>query len=78
MFISVLCVCLCMPRVLLLGMVQKNFVVMTWTFAIIALQFTKKLFYIWQNFLFATRDEDAPMKVIDFGLSDFIKPGKDH
>lgn len=28
-----------------------------------------------QNFLFATKDEDAPMKVIDFGLSDFIRPG---
>ncbi|KAL3650591.1 CDPK-related kinase 4 [Castilleja foliolosa] len=27
-----------------------------------------------ENFLFATRDEDSPMKVIDFGLSDFIKP----
>lgn len=27
-----------------------------------------------ENFLFAKKDEDAPMKVIDFGLSDFIKP----
>ncbi|KAL5567688.1 hypothetical protein UlMin_024263 [Ulmus minor] len=27
-----------------------------------------------ENFLFATRDEDAPLKVIDFGLSDFIRP----
>ncbi|GER30116.1 calcium-dependent protein kinase [Striga asiatica] len=27
-----------------------------------------------ENFLFATRDEDSPMKVIDFGLSDFIRP----
>lgn len=27
-----------------------------------------------ENFLFTTRDEEAPMKVIDFGLSDFIKP----
>lgn len=27
-----------------------------------------------ENFLFLTRDEDAPMKVIDFGLSDFIRP----
>nr|CAN64098.1 hypothetical protein VITISV_014897 [Vitis vinifera] len=26
-----------------------------------------------ENFLFTTRDEDAPMKVIDFGLSDFIR-----
>lgn len=30
---------------------------------------------MWQNFLFSTRDEDAPLKVIDFGLSDFIRPG---
>ncbi|PQP95168.1 CDPK-related kinase 4 [Prunus yedoensis var. nudiflora] len=27
-----------------------------------------------ENFLFTTRNEDAPMKVIDFGLSDFIRP----
>ncbi|KAL7108183.1 hypothetical protein ACP275_06G098700 [Erythranthe tilingii] len=27
-----------------------------------------------ENFLFATKDEDAQMKVIDFGLSDFIRP----
>nr|CAB3469000.1 unnamed protein product [Digitaria exilis] len=27
-----------------------------------------------QNFLFTTRDESAPMKLIDFGLSDFIRP----
>ncbi|KAJ4726735.1 CDPK-related protein kinase [Melia azedarach] len=27
-----------------------------------------------ENFLFTTRDEDALMKVIDFGLSDFIRP----
>ncbi|KAB2069707.1 hypothetical protein ES319_A08G110100v1 [Gossypium barbadense] len=27
-----------------------------------------------ENFLFTTRDEDAPMKIIDFGLSDFIRP----
>ncbi|KAM2199856.1 hypothetical protein ACFX1Q_002956 [Malus domestica] len=27
-----------------------------------------------ENFLFTTRDEDAPMKVIDFGLSDLIRP----
>ncbi|CAH9111932.1 unnamed protein product [Cuscuta epithymum] len=27
-----------------------------------------------ENFLFTKRDEDAPLKVIDFGLSDFIKP----
>eukprot|EP00268_Persea_americana_P033858 TRINITY_DN3347_c1_g2_i2.p1 TRINITY_DN3347_c1_g2~~TRINITY_DN3347_c1_g2_i2.p1 ORF type:complete len:605 (-),score=83.16 TRINITY_DN3347_c1_g2_i2:295-2109(-) len=27
-----------------------------------------------ENFLFTTRNEDAPMKLIDFGLSDFIRP----
>ncbi|KAF7149349.1 hypothetical protein RHSIM_Rhsim03G0213800 [Rhododendron simsii] len=27
-----------------------------------------------ENFLFTTKSEDAPMKVIDFGLSDFIRP----
>ncbi|KAL7003674.1 Cyclin-dependent kinase 4 [Sarracenia purpurea var. burkii] len=27
-----------------------------------------------ENFLFTTKEEDAPMKVIDFGLSDFIRP----
>ncbi|KAF9671040.1 hypothetical protein SADUNF_Sadunf12G0005500 [Salix dunnii] len=28
----------------------------------------------WQNFLFTSRDEDAPMRLIDFGLSDFARP----
>ncbi|TVU04808.1 hypothetical protein EJB05_47943, partial [Eragrostis curvula] len=28
-----------------------------------------------ENFLFASRDEDAPLKVIDFGLSVFFNPG---
>lgn len=27
-----------------------------------------------ENFLFATRDEDTPLKIIDFGLSDFSRP----
>ncbi|KAI3897480.1 hypothetical protein MKW92_032828, partial [Papaver armeniacum] len=27
-----------------------------------------------QNFLFTTKDEDATMKLIDFGLSDFVRP----
>ncbi|KAG6519061.1 hypothetical protein ZIOFF_022550 [Zingiber officinale] len=27
-----------------------------------------------RNFLFTTRDENAQMKLIDFGLSDFVKP----
>lgn len=28
-----------------------------------------------QNFLFVSKEEDAVMKVIDFGLSDFVRPG---
>lgn len=31
-----------------------------------------------QNFLFTSRSEDAHMKLIDFGLSDFIRPGNYH
>lgn len=31
-----------------------------------------------QNFLFTSRREDADMKLIDFGLSDFIRPGNYH
>uniref|UniRef100_A0A804MHJ6 Protein kinase domain-containing protein n=1 Tax=Zea mays TaxID=4577 RepID=A0A804MHJ6_MAIZE len=27
-----------------------------------------------ENFLFSTREEHSPMKIIDFGLSDFIRP----
>ncbi|XP_073000778.1 CDPK-related kinase 3-like [Typha latifolia] len=27
-----------------------------------------------ENFLFSTREENSPMKIIDFGLSDFIRP----
>ncbi|KAF5810139.1 putative protein kinase CAMK-CDPK family [Helianthus annuus] len=27
-----------------------------------------------ENFLFSTKDEDSSMKVIDFGLSDFVRP----
>ncbi|CAI0452631.1 unnamed protein product [Linum tenue] len=27
-----------------------------------------------ENFLFTTKDEDAPMKIIDFGLSDYVRP----
>jgi hypothetical protein len=28
-----------------------------------------------QNFLFMSKDENSALKVIDFGLSDFVKPG---
>ncbi|GMP28066.1 hypothetical protein CsSME_00003762 [Camellia sinensis var. sinensis] len=30
--------------------------------------------YLDQNFLFASKDEDSQLKAIDFGLSDFVKP----
>ena len=29
-----------------------------------------------QNFLFCTKDETSPLKAIDFGLSDYARPGK--
>ncbi|KAM3295905.1 hypothetical protein ACQJBY_038304 [Aegilops geniculata] len=29
-----------------------------------------------ENFLFKSTKEDSPLKATDFGLSDFIKPGK--
>ncbi|KAG6498840.1 hypothetical protein ZIOFF_038590 [Zingiber officinale] len=29
-----------------------------------------------ENFLFANKDENSQMKLIDFGLSDFVKPGE--
>lgn len=28
-----------------------------------------------QNFLFTSKEENSPLKAIDFGLSDFVKPG---
>ena len=31
-----------------------------------------------QNFLFNSKDEHADLKAIDFGLSDFVKPGVFH
>nr|ADE76782.1 unknown [Picea sitchensis] len=31
-----------------------------------------------ENFLFVSKDEDSPLKAIDFGLSVFFKPGKPH
>jgi hypothetical protein len=30
---------------------------------------------LFQNFLFSSKEENSPLKVIDFGLSDFVKPG---
>jgi hypothetical protein len=29
-----------------------------------------------QNFLYSTKADDAPLKAIDFGLSDFVLPGR--
>ena len=29
-----------------------------------------------QNFLFKSKSEDSPLKAVDFGLSDFRKPGE--
>ncbi|KAJ7540173.1 hypothetical protein O6H91_10G003900 [Diphasiastrum complanatum] len=29
-----------------------------------------------ENFLFKSKEEDCPLKAVDFGLSDFIRPGK--
>lgn len=29
-----------------------------------------------QNFLFKSKAEDSPLKAVDFGLSEFYKPGK--
>jgi len=31
--------------------------------------------FFFQNFLFTSKDENAHLKAIDFGLSDFVKPG---
>lgn len=33
-------------------------------------------FFHLQNFLFTTKDESSPLKAIDFGLSDYVRPGK--
>lgn len=32
--------------------------------------------FLSQNFLFSTKDEASPLKAIDFGLSDYVKPGQ--
>lgn len=31
--------------------------------------------FLVQNFLFTSKDENSTLKAIDFGLSDFVKPG---
>lgn len=31
--------------------------------------------FVIQNFLFTAKDENSALKVIDFGLSDLVKPG---
>ena len=33
------------------------------------------MFGPFQNFLFTTKDDNAQLKAIDFGLSDFVRPG---
>ncbi len=35
-------------------------------------------FFLLQNFLFTSKDENSPLKAIDFGLSDYVKPGQDY
>lgn len=37
---------------------------------------SNKSFVLPQNFLFKSTGEDSSLKATDFGLSDFIKPGK--
>ena len=32
--------------------------------------------FFYQNFLFKTKDADSQLKAIDFGLSEFVKPGQ--
>lgn len=32
-------------------------------------------FFLDQNFLYTSKDENSKLKAIDFGLSDFVKPG---
>ena len=34
--------------------------------------------FLFQNFLFTTKDENSPLKAIDFGLSDYLKPGQNY
>jgi len=31
--------------------------------------------FMLQNFLFTSKDENSTLKAIDFGLSDYVKPG---
>jgi hypothetical protein len=35
----------------------------------------KKVGFLLQNFLFSSEDENSTLKAIDFGLSDYVKPG---
>lgn len=36
---------------------------------------SKMQYLFFQNFLFTSKDENSHLKAIDFGLSDFVKPG---
>lgn len=35
-----------------------------------------KIDFMLQNFLFTSKDENSTLKAIDFGLSDYVKPGQ--
>lgn len=35
-----------------------------------------KVGFMLQNFLFTSKDENSTLKAIDFGLSDYVKPGQ--
>ena len=39
---------------------------------------TPRVLLLLQNFLYSTKADDAPLKAIDFGLSDFVLPGRSH
>jgi hypothetical protein len=41
----------------------------------IVLLLIKKVGFLLQNFLFSSEDENSTLKAIDFGLSDYVKPG---
>ena len=41
----------------------------------IQLHNTKLSFLCKQNFLYTSKDDNSTLKAIDFGLSDFVKPG---
>jgi hypothetical protein len=40
-----------------------------------AIMVSENIIPFFQNFLFTSKDENSHLKAIDFGLSDFVKPG---